>query len=144
MSYHFDIPSLALRADVSESIVQAMLNSLPVQREDAQKILTCLSARYHKDFRLETVYVVFHNPVDNKSEVARIMQKIDTEYESALQGMRGLSSGTAQHTFITKRMEIMARQFAELRQTVGEDEAMQAILAWQDQEAGHRTQPDAP
>ena len=40
----------------------------------------------------------------NKSEVARLMQRIDEEYEAAERGLSGLAQ-VAQHEFITARME---------------------------------------
>ena len=70
-----------------------------------------------------------------KSEVARLMQQIDAEYEAGRQALHGPALGTAQHAFITKRMENMATQFATLRATVGDEAAMQAMIAWQDQAA---------
>ena len=70
-----------------------------------------------------------------KSEVARLMQQIDAEYEAGRQALHGPALGTAQHAFITRRMENMATQFATLRALVGDEEAMQAMIAWQDKEA---------
>jgi hypothetical protein len=61
---------------------------------------------------------------DSKSEVARLMQQIDAEYEAGRQALDGLALGIAQHAFITQRMENMANQFAALRAIVGEEEAM--------------------
>jgi hypothetical protein len=42
-----------------------------------------------------------------KSEVARLRQRIRMEYEAAVRGLCGLTQGTAQHAFITRRMEHM-------------------------------------
>ncbi len=43
-----------------------------------------------------------------KSEVARLREQLATEYQAAKQGLSGLASGTAQHRFITHRMERMS------------------------------------
>lgn len=56
----------------------------------------------------------------NKSEVARILAQIVQEYEAGHNGLYGLTQGTARHSFITARMENMARLQHELEQLVGE------------------------
>jgi len=43
-----------------------------------------------------------------QSEVACLRQQIRQEYESAVRGLNGLARGTAQHAFITKRIENLA------------------------------------
>lgn len=59
----------------------------------------------------------------SQSEVARIRQQIELEQQAAWLGLYGLAQGTAQHAFITAKME----RIWELRDTlipmVGEDEA---------------------
>ena len=40
-----------------------------------------------------------------QSEVARLREQIRLEYEAATQGIEGLALGTAQHQFITARLE---------------------------------------
>jgi|SRR5579859_7564108 len=135
VSHQFDASSLAFQAHVPENTIDAMITSQPVQREDAEKVLAYLSTRYQRDYTLKTVYVVLHMPIANKSEVARIMQEIDTEYESAMRGMQGLAQGTARHEFITKRMENMAKHLIELGKNLGDDAVMQAMIEWQDREA---------
>jgi len=42
---------------------------------------------------------------ESQSEVARIRALIDTEYQASHLALHGLALGTAQHEFITKRME---------------------------------------
>jgi len=64
-----------------------------------------------------------------KSEVARLRQQITQEYDAATRGLHGLSQGTAQHAFITQRMENMANYHAHLQQLVGEDEAIKLLVA---------------
>lgn len=63
---------------------------------------------------------------EQKSEVARLLAQINNEYESACRGLSGLSQGSSQHEFITKRMERMAELHFQLRNLVG-DEAMKQI-----------------
>ena len=55
-----------------------------------------------------------------KSEVARILAQIEAEYEASQSGLSGLASGTAQHEFITARMERLGELHSELRTLVGE------------------------
>jgi len=55
-----------------------------------------------------------------RSEVARILAQISADYESAQQGLTGLSLGSSQHEFITARMENMGQLHAELRDLVGD------------------------
>lgn len=62
------------------------------------------------------------------SEVARLRLQIQAEYEAAEQGLIGLSSGTARHDFITRKMENVAGLHQELIALVGEHEAT-AIVA---------------
>jgi hypothetical protein len=54
------------------------------------------------------------------SEVARLLEQINAEYESARNCMYGLVAGVAQHQFITARMERMEVLHQELRTHVGE------------------------
>jgi hypothetical protein len=60
---------------------------------------------------------------EQKSEVARLLTQISSEYEAARQGLSGLAQGTSQHRFITQRMEHIAELHSQLRNLVG-DEAM--------------------
>jgi hypothetical protein len=55
--YQFHSERLALAAQVPLGIVQAMLSNQPVERQEAQKVLTQLSTLLHKEFTLSTVYV---------------------------------------------------------------------------------------
>jgi hypothetical protein len=63
-----------------------------------------------------------------RSEVARILTQIRAEYDSAQQGLTGLSLGSSQHEFITARMENMGQLHTELRNLVG-DAAIAMIAA---------------
>src|SRR5919206_166496 len=57
---------------------------------------------------------------EQRSEVARLLSQISAEYEAAQRGLCGLSCGTAQHEFITKRMENMGQLHNELQSLVGD------------------------
>jgi len=70
--------------------------------------------------------------MENKSEVARILAQIAQEYESAHSGLHGLAQGTSRHSFITARMEHMARLQNELEKLVG-DQAVGMIATRLDQ-----------
>jgi hypothetical protein len=63
-----------------------------------------------------------------KSEVARIREQIQAEYQAAQQGLSGLASGTARHDFITARTEHLGILHERLAELVGPDEAI-AIVA---------------
>jgi hypothetical protein len=65
---------------------------------------------------------------ENKSEVARLMQQIAAEYMVAQAGLSGLAYGTAQHAFITARMENMGKCQEELNALVGEQEATKLVV----------------
>lgn len=58
------------------------------------------------------------------SEVARLLEHIQAEYESGVLGLSGFASGTATHEFITARMEQMGQLHHELELLVGEKEAI--------------------
>jgi hypothetical protein len=133
--YRFDISLLASTAHVPENTIQAMLGNQPIDRAEAEQVLTHLSALLHKEYSLDTVYVTLSKPVSTheaKSEVARLMQQIEVEFQSASQGLHGLASGTAQHTFITKRMENIGGLHEQLRELIGDD-AMPLIVEKLDQ-----------
>ncbi len=55
-----------------------------------------------------------------ESEVARIRQEIETAYMAARWGLTGLAYGTAQHRFITARMERIEHGRERLQELVGE------------------------
>lgn len=56
---------------------------------------------------------------NNQSEVHRLLEQIEQEYQSACSALDGYTP-TARHTFITARMERMGKVHAELQQMVGE------------------------
>lgn len=57
---------------------------------------------------------------EQRSEVARLLAQITTEYEAAERGMTGLAMGVSQHEFITARMEHMGQLHSELQTLVGD------------------------
>lgn len=71
------------------------------------------------------------SPHEPRSEVARLLAQISSEYEAAQRGLSGLAQGAGQHQFITKRMERISEFHSQLRSLVGE-EAMALIAAQQD------------
>lgn len=70
--------------------------------------------------------------MENKSEVARILAQIAQEYEAGHNGLHGLAQGTARHSFITARMENMAKLQQELEKLVG-DQAIEMVVMKLDQ-----------
>jgi hypothetical protein len=70
----------------------------------------------------------FVNKSELRSEVALLRQRIHLEYEAAQRGLSGIAQGTAQHAFITKRLENMAIHHSELKHLVGEHEAISILV----------------
>lgn len=64
--------------------------------------------------------------MENSSEVARLMQRIQEEYEAAEQALHAPAM-VAKHEFISKRMENMQQAHAELQMIVGEHEAIKLV-----------------
>jgi hypothetical protein len=67
------------------------------------------------------------NTPENHSEIARLRQRIAEEYEAAMRGLTGLAYGTANHEFITRRMEQMGTYHETLQHLVGEQEATRML-----------------
>ena len=63
-----------------------------------------------------------------ESEVARLMQQISAEYAAAKAGLCGLALGTAQHTFITTRLENIGRYQEQLGVLVGKEQAVKLVV----------------
>ena len=61
------------------------------------------------------------------SEVARLLESIQREYEAAEQGLSGLAQGTARHQFINTKMERVHQTHEQLEALVGPDEARTLI-----------------
>lgn len=64
---------------------------------------------------------------ENKSEVARVLEQIELEYQAAYQAMHGLALGSAKHQFITNKMERMGKLHEHLQTLVGEEQAGQLL-----------------
>ena len=62
----------------------------------------------------------------SQSEIARIRQQIELEYEAAERALYGFAI-TAPHDFITARMERIHDLHVELTQHVGENEATRLL-----------------
>jgi len=58
---------------------------------------------------------------EHQSDVARLMAQISSEYESGRNALFGQVLGTAQHAFITKRMENIGEFHEQLIGLVGDD-----------------------
>ena len=67
-------------------------------------------------------------PENQGSEVARLLGIIDTEYRSARQGFYGLAQGTAQHDFITKRMEGIEAAREQLVTLIGDEDTANTMV----------------
>lgn len=74
------------------------------------------------------------SPHENKSEVARLMQRIEEEYTAAQHALSGLAVGVAKHQFITARMENIEHCHQQLQMLVGEEAIV--LVAQALQEAG--------
>jgi hypothetical protein len=61
------------------------------------------------------------------SEVARLREQIRLEHEAAQRGLYGIAQGTAQHAFITQRMDNIATYHNTLKQLTGEHEAIKIL-----------------
>lgn len=63
----------------------------------------------------------------NQSEVARLLQHIQLEYEAAQRALYGLASGRARHDFINAKMERIGEGQLALNDLVGEEKAGRMI-----------------
>jgi hypothetical protein len=62
-----------------------------------------------------------------RSEIARLMQQIELEYQAAHNALYGLSAGTTKHEFITAKMERMGELHEELKTLVGAEQAIHLL-----------------
>ncbi len=65
--------------------------------------------------------------IENKSQVARLLHRIDMEYQAAQWGLTGLAEGTAKHAYITRRLENIGAYQEQLAQLVGTGQAAQLL-----------------
>jgi len=73
----------------------------------------------------------------NQSEIRRLLEEIDSQYQSAHQALYNLNLGTAQHAFITARMDRIGQSLDELKNLLGEDEAAKLIIQQLDKSAAN-------
>ncbi len=66
--------------------------------------------------------------MEQGSEIARLMQRIELEYQAANNALYGLAAGIAKHEFITARMERMGELHEELKTLVGAEQATQLFV----------------
>jgi hypothetical protein len=66
--------------------------------------------------------------MQGSSEIARLREQIAQEYEAAKQVMSGTVYGTANHQFITARMERIGTCHEALKHLVGEREATRMMV----------------
>ncbi|MGH2495344.1 MAG: hypothetical protein ACRDIV_11630 [Ktedonobacteraceae bacterium] len=64
---------------------------------------------------------------ENKSEVARVLEQIELEFQAAQRGLSGLAFGSAKHEFITSKMEQMGKLHEKLQTMVGEEQAVKLL-----------------
>ena len=125
--YKFSVRTLAILAEVPEETIKTMMYGR-VSREVAQKVLDQLSPLIHWECTLETVYVELREEHgENKSEVARLLAQINSEYEAAQQSLTGLAQGIGQHRFITKRMEHIG-QCVETLCKIADESTMRQVM----------------
>ena len=62
------------------------------------------------------------------SEVAHLKERITREHEAASWALTGLASGTAQHRFITRRMERIDAHRERLNTLVGERASIAIVV----------------
>ena len=129
----FDLAELARQAEVPEKTVQNMMDSLPVEREDALKVLAALSEYLHEDdISLDTVHVVLTQNVTatSKSDYVRTLRQIDAEFVASWRALYGFAQGTAQHQFISKRFANIGNHLENFRETIGDETITDLLVSW--------------
>ena len=63
----------------------------------------------------------------SESEIARLRRHMELEHEASVWALRGLSSGAAQHAFISARMRRMDSCYQRLSKLVGEEQATDVL-----------------
>lgn len=77
--------------------------------------------------------------MSNQSEVAQLRQRIAQECQASWWALYGLSSGTAQHRFISARLRNMESHRHRLAELVGEEQATDALCEVWDEQAREET-----
>jgi hypothetical protein len=79
---------------------------------------------------------------EQRSEVARLLAQINSEYEAAQRGLFGTAAGSSRHDFITKRMETVGQLHEQLHDLVGD--AAIAMIAEHLHQQPHMDKQDHP
>jgi hypothetical protein len=64
----------------------------------------------------------------NLSEIARLYERIDCEHKAASWALTGPAIGTAQHWFISRRMERIGAYQEQLAALVGEQASLELVM----------------
>lgn len=75
---------------------------------------------------------------ETASEVARLREQIVREHQAASFALTGLAVGTAQHRFITRRMERIGAHQERLSALIGEQASMEVLLEIMEQSPEQR------
>lgn len=67
------------------------------------------------------------NLKEQNSEVARLRQQIEEEYEAMMRGLSSFAAGSAKHDFLQARMRRADSIHSQLAQHVGEQEATHTV-----------------
>ncbi len=78
----------------------------------------------------------------NQSEMRRLLETIDLEYQAAQYGLTGIALGTAQHEFITHRMEGIEKAREQLAEIVGSEKATELVVRQLTESAAKEDKPD--
>jgi hypothetical protein len=79
----------------------------------------------------------------NKSEIARILEQIDQEYQASKIGLQGLASGSTRHDFIQAKSEHIGKCHEQLVELIGAEEAISIIAntIWSSADQGKPSEP---
>jgi hypothetical protein len=86
-----------------------------------------VSRRKRQAWRKKEMRMPQHS--DNVSEIARLRERIAREHEAACWALNGPALGTAQHWFITRRMERIGACQEQLATLVGEQASLALVTA---------------
>ena len=78
------------------------------------------------------------------SEVARLYEQIDCEQKAASWALTGLAIGTAQHWFISRRMERIGVYQEQLAALVGEQASLALVIDILESSPAQKREPEPP
>ncbi len=78
----------------------------------------------------------------NQSQIRRLLDTIDLEYQAASLGLTGIALGTSMHEFITARMERIEVAREQLVELVGVEHAAELVVKQLTQSASKEDKPD--